>query len=408
MLITEVLFDPAAADAEPGGEYVVLHNVTDQAMLVTGWALRDAKQNTALPPFTVPADGRALIAASEFVQRDIAAFEGAWITLDGRIGNGLNNTGDALVLIDGSGTAIDALSWGDNLSIFDPPIATGAPGTVLRRNSTVDTDTAADWTNASNEAQPPTPEPPIDREAPADQPRADNATVERTAASVPDETRKADPASVAPARIMLSEVAPDTGWLEIYNEDSAAHSLRGWMADDTTAATPPVVIDTDMIEPYGFVVIRADQLADFRGNTLRLLRPDGTVADIVTVQPLTEGKTFSRYPVQGGGWQANTPATAGSINLPAEMQLPTASPTIASYAPTPRAPGATLLTPLPNAAEPFTNTARDWLQRILIALLATLVAAIGMIWLRDRRRAQASQLQPDKTEADAPLHENVD
>lgn len=57
----------------------------------------------------------------------------------------LNITGDFLVLKDGSGTVIDAVSWGTSTTHLNPSIQGIDPGSQIKRIKHVDTDTAADW-----------------------------------------------------------------------------------------------------------------------------------------------------------------------------------------------------------------------------------------------------------------------
>ncbi len=63
--------------------------------------------------------------------------------------------------------------------------------------------------------------------------------------------------------------------------------------------------------------MEAEALHAFRPTSLQLLRPDGTLADVVEYGGVVEGATWSRYPVHGGGWQPNTPPTPGRFNEPA-------------------------------------------------------------------------------------------
>lgn len=50
---------------------------------------------------------------------------------DGEIGRGLNNAGDVIRLMAPDGTVVDAMSYGDNRTVFDAPPAAPGPGETL-------------------------------------------------------------------------------------------------------------------------------------------------------------------------------------------------------------------------------------------------------------------------------------
>ena len=149
MLINQVLYDVADNGSEPEDEWIELINPTDQRLMLDGWSIRDGKSVTVLPRVELAANTAVRIAASASAPGYAPAFDGQWIVLNGRIGNGLGNSGDALVLSDSTGQAIDALSWGNDEQVFSPAVELSGPGTPLVRRSGVDTDTAADWTSAA-------------------------------------------------------------------------------------------------------------------------------------------------------------------------------------------------------------------------------------------------------------------
>ena len=102
---------------------------------------------------TLPSGAFAVVAgrvASFMV--NFPGFSGLIVEMpDGTIGNGLGNTGDRLLLRDSRGVLIDALSYGDNTSVFDPPCPAVAAGHSLeRRPAGYDTGQASDFVdNAS-------------------------------------------------------------------------------------------------------------------------------------------------------------------------------------------------------------------------------------------------------------------
>ena len=115
---------------------------------------------------TIPPNGFIVIAASEGFYTNYPDFAGAIVFVaDGKIGNGLGNDGDRLILRDGAGTVIDRMSYGADTTIFDPPCPDVAAGHSLEREPTgFDTDRASDFVERplpSPEGIPsPTPTPP--------------------------------------------------------------------------------------------------------------------------------------------------------------------------------------------------------------------------------------------------------
>jgi hypothetical protein len=58
----------------------------------------------------------------------------------------LGNEGDRLVLVDAEGAAVDALSWGDDVSVFEPSVGDVPSGhSIERRTPGGDSDSAADF-----------------------------------------------------------------------------------------------------------------------------------------------------------------------------------------------------------------------------------------------------------------------
>lgn len=328
VLITEVLYDPAGDGLEPGGEYAMLQNMLAEPVTMINWSLRDGKSNTLLPAFALAPHETVAVAASELAREAATSFGGRWIVLDGRIGNGLGNSGDELALQDSVGEIIDALSWGNNTNVFAPPVALTGSGLALKRYRFPDTDSAADWAPTANASEPDPGEGRADGvPSGTQQPKqSGSAAVEmgRPEATVSViSPRQARPVG---GRLSLSEVAPALGWVELYNPQAQPHSLAGWRLDDDNPATPPVELDATLVlEPYHFLVIPAPHLEYGMQSSIRLMRPDGGLGDSLTLTIATTDTTWSRFPVQGGGWQPFTPATPGDFNQPAPI-TPTLTP----------------------------------------------------------------------------------
>lgn len=146
LLISEVLYD--ALGTEPDEEWIELYNNASAPIELTDWTISDNLSTDVISPtVTIPVGGCIVIAASEDFYMSYPDFTGAIVFVaDGRIGNGLGNTGDRLMLKDDEGTVIDQMSYGTDTTAFDPACLDVAAGHSLERSPVnVDTDTAADW-----------------------------------------------------------------------------------------------------------------------------------------------------------------------------------------------------------------------------------------------------------------------
>ncbi len=146
LLISEVLYDPLGA--EPDEEWIELYNSASSPIEMTDWTISDNMSTDVISPtVTIPVGGCLVIAASEDFYTSYPGFTGDIVFVaDGRIGNGLSNSGDRLLLKDGEGTVIDQMSYGTDTTAFDPACPDVAAGYSLERSpANVDTDTAEDW-----------------------------------------------------------------------------------------------------------------------------------------------------------------------------------------------------------------------------------------------------------------------
>ena len=145
--VSEVCYDANGAGDDSAHEWVELYNAGPYAVELTGWALLDNTARDSLSGASLEPRAFAVVAAGPDFEADYPAFDGLLIFAgDGRIGNGLANQGDRMILLDAERRPVDALSYGDDSEIFDPPIAAVAPGHCLERTPVgYDTDTARDF-----------------------------------------------------------------------------------------------------------------------------------------------------------------------------------------------------------------------------------------------------------------------
>ena len=170
LLITKVYFHPAPKEGGYNGEWVELYNDGADDINISGWQICDGYACDTIPSgSTVPADGFAIIVGDQsqvpanwHIPENFAV-----ITLDQqKIGNGLNDDGDMLVLarptVGTSTVAVDQVNWGvvnesgwdEHLllygaGVWNPGVDMSGEevGDILARvPAGTDTDTLNDWT----------------------------------------------------------------------------------------------------------------------------------------------------------------------------------------------------------------------------------------------------------------------
>ena len=130
VVISEVLYDAVETGVDTAHEWVELYNMSSAWIEARRWTLSDNNLTDQLAEFSLPPRGVVVLTT-----RPLQALDGATVVIidDGSLGNGLANTGDRLVLRDSYGNVLDALSWGNDASVFNPPCAAVAPGHSLER-----------------------------------------------------------------------------------------------------------------------------------------------------------------------------------------------------------------------------------------------------------------------------------
>ncbi len=100
--ITELLPAPLPNEAE----WIEIENLSDQTISLDGWSLADRSGATDLRGSIAP--GSRLVIATQPLSDQPAAL------IVNRIGNGLNNDGDTIALLDPSGTIVDEITYGND------------------------------------------------------------------------------------------------------------------------------------------------------------------------------------------------------------------------------------------------------------------------------------------------------
>ena len=346
--ISELMIDPAAV-ADENGEWVEIYNGDGFAVDLQGWILADEGRDWAvLGASTVLQPGAYAILA----RNGDPALNGGVSAHMVYSGLQLANQGDELRLLAPWGVEVDRVTWGGETGLRAPT------GASLER---VGFDATAAWLRASARwsgsagdmgspgvaytSPTPTPTPlPTATGIPAALPTATDLP---TATVTPTPTWTPPPAF--PPRLWISElmidpaaVADESGeWVEVYNGDSFAVDLHGWiLADD---GRDWAVLDAGtVLQPGAYailarngdpalnggvtaqIVYRGLQLAN-QGDELRLIAPWGVEVDRVVWGEETglrapTGASLERIhfdlPAQWVAARSTWPASAGDRGSP--------------------------------------------------------------------------------------------
>ena len=134
-LVTEVLVNSGQGRSDSAFEWFELWSGSDTAASLAGWSVEDNNARSALPDVEVPPNAFVVVVPSREAAEAVSVAAGAGVLFalleKGRIGNGLANTGDRLILRDPSGGAVDGFSWGADRSLRD--LTAPAAGETLSR-----------------------------------------------------------------------------------------------------------------------------------------------------------------------------------------------------------------------------------------------------------------------------------
>jgi hypothetical protein len=323
LLLSEVLPNPLRAGDDAADEWIELFNPGTAPVNLSGWAIGDGRSWDSLPAAVVPPRGFAVVVASRALSETLTA-AGVVVTkvVDGRLGNGLANGGDVLRLRGPTGQVVDAVSYGDDLTAFDPAVPLGPPGSSLERiPPELDTDRAEDWW-------------------PQPAPSPGRAGLRHEA---PPEVRLNE-LLAAPSRHDWdgNGTADHTDeWLELVNLADHPVPLAGWrVVVGAGAGWDWRFPDDARIEAGAFLVLHRAvtglSLVN-AGDQVRLLRADRMVADEVTWSTSTGyDRTLGRLPDGDGPWHAGLPGTPGEPNRAAgPIPLPVATRLTGESAPEP-------------------------------------------------------------------------
>jgi Lamin Tail Domain len=145
--INELMYDPLESSDSANNEWIELYNASSETVILDKWMISDNEVSEQIPLLTLSPHSFAVVTTSDEFRNLYPAFNGKLAILDsGRIGNGLANEGDRLVLVDNAGRLVDALSYGEDETVLSPSIDSVPRGHSLERSPPgADTDSARDF-----------------------------------------------------------------------------------------------------------------------------------------------------------------------------------------------------------------------------------------------------------------------
>ena len=269
MVISEVESD----NGDPG-DWVELANTGADAVDVSGWAMKDDKDDRiwTIPAGTVIEPG-GYLALDEESSANPTGFD-----------FGLGKADQVRLYLSDGTTLVDEVAWTEpaatTLSVCGGQVLTTNPITRGEANDCT---------------------PPSDPEEPG----ASEGPVEPVAAGV-----------------VINEVGSDGGipddWVELMNPTDAPVDISGWyVLDEDDTKDPSVIVDGTVLEPGEFFVIERDELGFGlgKGDQARLFLPGGTLVDRVAWPAGTHATpSLARCPDGTGDFQLSAAATQGSAN----------------------------------------------------------------------------------------------
>ena len=262
-----VINEFAAVNANP--DWVELYNPGDSIINLDGWTIKDSSASNKIPLI-------GSICPDDFRKFDFS--------------NRLDNGGDNIKLFDASGNLVDSIVY------FSDTVPTHSQGESTGREP----DGENNWQNFTT----PTP--------------LDHPCDESNPSPIPTTT----------PQVSLNEFIPnpETGgeWVEVYNPNKA--DLSGWKLTDSSTNSESLKDATTNSE--GFLVVYLSGWLNNTGDTLNLLKDDGSVVESFSFGATTKGIAFAKE--ASGAWQETTTPTLGSANVitkPSVQTIQTNNPT---------------------------------------------------------------------------------
>ena len=349
LLINEFQYNPPHQGSEWPYEWLEVYNTTGVTMALHAWTIGDSEASDTLPDIAVPPSGFAVIAGqhSAFME-NFPSFAGQIAAIGAPIGNGMANSGGRLLLRDGAGRLIDAVSYDADTGVFNPSCPSVAIGHSLERRpagaaggqagdfqdqpnpspgegwaapSATPTPTASATSTATPEHTATATQVVIDTSTPSA-----TATPRPTAARLcfplivftpthtPTATATATPTCTAEPRfVALNEFLPSPRlidwnaddrlnssdeWIELHNTAAQPVDIGGWALDDEPdeGSSFYFIPAGTIIPPHGFLIFFGSEtginLAD--RDAVRLLHRTGAVLEEYRYFDTWPDRSFSK------------------------------------------------------------------------------------------------------------------
>ena len=139
------------------------------------------------------------------------------------------------------------------------------------------------------------------------------------------------PAPKSAGKPILSEFMPQpadkTEWVELQNLGTASADISGWKIDDEDGkAAPATIPENTLVASGGYFVLN---FASFKLNDLsdsvRLLKPDGSVVETFTYPKSIKGQSWAKD--KNGNWLLTSKPTPGAEN---KFDTPVTAPKVAA------------------------------------------------------------------------------
>lgn len=312
VVFSEIYYDTVGTDSVE--EWIELYNDSSITVNIGGWTITD--NNGSGATYTIPAGNSIAPWTYYTIAVNSSGFNNLYnydADLYGSIPS-LNNSGDALLLKNGSGDLMDEVAWEGGAtggvptnwgSASLPVVSTG--GTIVRTDVAIDTDTYSDWSTATNNGYPQT-----------------------QANSIP--------------AVVISEVYYDTAgtdsveeWIELYNNHVEAVDIGGWkLVDNNGSGSTYTIPANTVLNPGDYFTVAVDQTGfqaiygydadaygaipalNNTGDTLLLKNNRGSLVDAVA----WEGGATGGIP-DGWGSTSNPSASTGSTIVRSDVTVDT-------------------------------------------------------------------------------------
>jgi hypothetical protein len=151
VVISEVFYNVDSPHGSTANQWVELYNGSAAAVDVSGWNIQSASAQTALPATAaLPSGAFLIVVSSSGTLSHWSIPSGTLTSTVASVIGGFSTSADHLVLKNAAGASVDAVSWGGDRSVFNPPVAASLSGySLARKTLSQDTDTVSDWAASS-------------------------------------------------------------------------------------------------------------------------------------------------------------------------------------------------------------------------------------------------------------------